>query len=38
VDGKVPALPTQTHELEKASELLDQLEEGKIIGRAVLVP
>lgn len=38
VDGKVPALPTQTHELEKASELLDQLEDGKIIGRAVLVP
>ena len=38
VNGKVPALPTQTHELEQASNLLDQLEEGKIIGRAVLTP
>jgi len=38
VNGKVPALPTKTHELEEASDLLDQLEEGKIIGRAVLTP
>jgi len=38
VNGKVPALPTQTHELEQATNLLDQLEEGKVIGRAVLTP
>ena len=38
VNGKVPSLPTQTHELEQATNLLDQLDEGKIIGRAVLTP
>ena len=38
VQGKVPMLPTATHALEEAENVLNQLEEGKVIGRAVLTP
>lgn len=38
VQGKVPMLPTETHELEEAENVLNQLEDGKVIGRAVLTP
>lgn len=38
VQGKVPMLPTKTHALEEAEDVLNQLEEGKVIGRAVLTP
>jgi D-arabinose 1-dehydrogenase-like Zn-dependent alcohol dehydrogenase len=31
-------LPTATHALEEAENVLNQLEEGKVIGRAVLTP
>ncbi|WP_456386081.1 alcohol dehydrogenase [Profundibacter sp.] len=36
--GKVPVLPTQTHDLEQAENVLNQLEKGEIVGRAVLTP
>ncbi|MBC7154620.1 MAG: alcohol dehydrogenase catalytic domain-containing protein [Rhodobacteraceae bacterium] len=36
--GKVAALPTQTVALEEAETVLNRLEEGKIVGRAVLTP
>lgn len=36
--GKVPVLPTQTHDLEQAENILNQLEKGEIVGRAVLTP
>ena len=36
--GKVPALPTQTVPLDEAESTLNRLEEGKIVGRAVLTP
>lgn len=38
VQGKVPEVPTQTHALEQAEQILNLLEDGKIVGRAVLTP
>lgn len=38
VKGLVPGLPTKTHPLSAANNILNDLEAGKIIGRAVLTP
>lgn len=38
VAGKVPALPTTTFGLDEANEALHRLHEGKVVGRAVLMP
>ena len=38
IAGKVPALPTKNYPLEKANDILNNLEAGKVIGRAVLTP
>lgn len=35
--GQVKPIPVSTHPLEKASEVLEALHQGKVIGRAVLV-
>lgn len=36
--GKLPALPTATWPLDEANAALHRLEEGRIVGRAVLLP
>lgn len=36
--GLVPALPTKTYPLEAVNDILNDLEAGKVIGRAVLTP
>ena len=36
--GKVPALPTTTYSLDQANIALHKLHEGKVVGRAVLLP
>jgi len=36
--GLVPALPTKTYPLDSANDILNQLEGGKVVGRAVLTP
>mgnify|MGYP003630100930 FL=1 len=36
--GLVPALPTKTYPLDSANDILHQLEQGKVVGRAVLTP
>lgn len=38
VAGKVPSLPTTTFGLDEANEALHRLHEGKVVGRAVLMP
>jgi propanol-preferring alcohol dehydrogenase len=38
VAGKVPSLPTTTFALDEANEALHRLHEGKVVGRAVLMP
>ena len=38
VKGLVPGLPTTTHELESANDILNKLESGQVVGRAVLAP
>ena len=38
VKGLIPSLPTTTHSLNTANDILNQLEAGKIVGRAVLTP
>lgn len=36
--GKVPSLPTKEYPLEAANDILNELEAGKVLGRAVLTP
>lgn len=36
--GKVPPLPTKTYSLDQANEALHLLHDGKVVGRAVLLP
>ena len=36
--GLVPALPTKTYPLNMANDILNQLEAGDVVGRAVLIP
>lgn len=38
VAGKVPALPTRPHALDEAESVLNSLEGGQVVGRAILVP
>ncbi len=36
--GKVPALPIQTRDLSEANQALDDLKNGRVVGRIVLTP
>jgi len=36
--GLVPALPTKTYPFDSANEILNELESGNVVGRAVLTP
>jgi len=36
--GLVPALPTKTYPLDSANDILNELEDGNVVGRAVLTP
>jgi D-arabinose 1-dehydrogenase-like Zn-dependent alcohol dehydrogenase len=36
--GKVPPLPIQCRGLDEANAVLQELREGRVIGRAVLTP
>ncbi|MBL4632145.1 MAG: alcohol dehydrogenase catalytic domain-containing protein [Paraglaciecola sp.] len=38
IAGKVPSLPTKNYPLEAVNDILNQLEAGKVVGRAVLTP
>lgn len=38
VKGFVPSLPTTTHALEEANDILNKLASGQVVGRAVLTP
>ncbi|HIF17373.1 MAG TPA: alcohol dehydrogenase [Cycloclasticus sp.] len=38
IDGKVPSLPTKEYPFDSANDILNELEAGKVVGRAVLTP